>query len=480
MKKVTLLLLIYFVLITNIFAQGFGSSGAINAKNISLGGTNAVSARGVYAIGVNPANLVVDQDHKIEISSILPLPTINLSIGNDFITLEDYQYFFTGVEGDNGEISGKYLNNSEKNKFLNLFENGSMVNTNLGTTLLSFSFYPSKELGAFGFSIQDLSSAKFSLPKQIFELVLFGNETGKVFELNDMDVQAWYLRNYSITYSRDLSKYFPDAFRFFSAGISLKMVQGFFYAGVDKINTTLETLPNYNIGVNGDSRMLIAASPDFGMVYDFEDDTVERESNVGLFNSPAGVGFATDLGFYAELNKAWSIAFALTDLGSINWNEGTAEYSSNGSLILDDVTDETLVDSLVDVITGEGKYTDAFSTPLSTAMKIGVGFKVEKYFKGNFPGEMLIELNYHQGFNNMPANSTIPRFSLGAEWMPSNWFRLRSGISVGGYDDFNWAFGLGFDAGIVDFDLATAYTNSYFNGNSAKRIGLAISSRWTF
>ncbi len=40
------------------FGQGFGSSGDLDARNIALGGTNATSARGVYAIGVNPANLV--------------------------------------------------------------------------------------------------------------------------------------------------------------------------------------------------------------------------------------------------------------------------------------------------------------------------------------------------------------------------------------------------------------------------------------
>lgn len=480
MKEIIKIFFMLFVLSTLVFAQGFGSSGALDARNIALGGTNANSARGVYAIGVNPANLVISQDHKVELSTVIPFPSINISAGNDFISLNDYKYFFTGVKSENGSINGRYLDNAEKNKFLNLFDHGSMINTNIGTNLLSFTIYPSKEIGAFGFAIQDWTSAQASLPKEVFELLLFGNEPGKTFNLNDLEVQAWYLRNYSLTYSRDLSEYFPDAFNFFSAGVTFKMVQGLFYAGVDRINTTLETQNDYDIKVNGDSRMLVASSPSFGVVYDFESDDVSRDSNVGLFNDPAGSGIGVDFGFYAELNKAWSIAFAVTDLGSINWEKGLAEYTSNGEFLLQDITDSDLIDSLSNAITGEGNYTSSFRTSLSTAMKIGVGLKLDKILKTNFPGQLNLELNYNQGFNKMPANTTTERISLGAEWIPIGWFKVRTGLSVGGYDNFNWAFGLGFDSGILDFDFATAYTNSIFDGNNAKRLGFALSSKWTF
>ena len=474
---------IFFIILglTNILlAQGFGSSGALGARNIALGGTNGVSARGVHAIGVNPANLAIQQEHSIEVSTLIPLPTLNITAGNDFITLNDYNYFFTGVEGENGEINGRYLDASEKSKFLDLFAQGSMVSTNFGTTILSASIYLDKKIGAFGFAISDWTSVQASLPTQMFELALYGNEVNKVFDLKDMDVKAWYLRNYSLSYSRDLSEYFTDAFKFFSAGLTLKLVHGYFYAGVDKINTTLKTQTDYGILINGDSRMLVAASPSFGIIHDFEDDEIIRDGSPGLFNAPAGTGFGLDFGFYADLNKVWSIAFALTDLGSINWKKGTVQYTSESDFLLDDVTDEELVDSLSDAITGEGSYTGAFSTSLSTAMKMGVGFRVDKLLKGNFPGTLLFELNYHQGFNNMPANSKIPRFSLGTEWYPITWFNVRTGLSVGGYDDFNWAFGFGFDSGLLDFDFASAYTHSILNGNNAKRLGFAISTRWKF
>ena len=422
---------------SQVIPQNFGSGGSSDARNVSLGGTNIVSAQGVYAIGVNPAKLVVQNEHKIEISTILPLPGINISAGNDFITLNEYKYFFTGVRGADGSIQGRFLDETENRKFLNLFDNGSMIHSNIGINLLSISFYPNKQIGAFGFAIRDWTSAQVSLPKQIFELILYGNETGKTYNLSNLDSKAWYLRNYSLSYSRDLSDYFLNAFRFASAGITLKMIQGYFYGGFDKSNTTLETREDYDILVNGDSRMLIAASPDFGIVYDFEEDDIERSSDIGLFNSPAGSGFGVDLGFYADLDKSWSVAFALTDLGSVSWNEGLAEYSSNSTFLLEDITDDEIVDSLEKVITGEGSETKPFTTPLSTSMHLGTRVKLDRFLKESFPGKLSIEFNYHQGFNNMPANTTNPRFSLGAEWIPLEWFKFRTGFSFGGYDDFN-------------------------------------------
>ena len=147
---------------------------------------------------------------------------------------------------------------------------------------------------------------------------------------------------------------------------------------------------------------------------------------------------------------------------------------------MEDITDDELIDSIKTIITGKGASADPFSTSLSTSMALGTKVNMSKYLKTGFPGELHLEFNYHQGFNNMPANSTAPRFSLGAEWIPLSWFKFRTGFSFGGYDNFNWGMGLGFDSGIIDFDIASAYIHSLFDGNNAKRLGIAFSSRLKF
>lgn len=479
--KIILKINFVLILLTElIIAQNFGSTGSVDARSIALGASNTIFSRGVNAIGVNPANLAIEGDKSIEISTVFPLPSISVFAGNDFITLNDYNYFFTGVKGNNGEITGKYLDETEKKNLLNLFNDGSKINSNAGINLFSAYVYPSKSLGAFGFSINDWVGAQFDVPQEIFELILYGNIPNKVYDLKNIDGKAWYIRNYAFSYSRDFSDVFKKAFRFFSAGFSVKMVQGFAYAGFDRINTTLKTENDYNITVNGDSRLFVATSPSFGVKYDFEGDSVDYKGDAGLFNKPAGTGLGFDFGVYAELNKAWSIAFALTDLGSINWDKRIAEYSSNGVFVLEDITDDTLVDSLTETITGKGKEGNAFSTDLATAIKIGAGLKVHEFVDGYFPGKLFVEVNYHQGFNNMPSNSKRARFSLGAEWLPWEWFAVRTGLSFGGFDKFRWGAGLGFDTGLLVLDFSTAYAHSIFNGNNAKRLGFAMSTKWVF
>lgn len=479
MKKTILFIVLFFILINFIFAQGFGINGAVDAKNKSMASTNAVSARGVYAIGVNPANLVIDRNYSFEFSTLFPLPTLNISAGNDFFTLNDYKYFFTGVENGNGEITGRYLDDTEKQKFMNLFDSGTQINSNVGINYFSLALYPAKIFGAIGFSIQDMTSFNLNFSPAILELILYGNDRKKEFNLNDLDFKAWYLRTYSFTYSRELTNLFPKLFKFVSAGFSVKKVDGFLFASLEKINTTLQTNDNYSILVNGDSRMIGAASPSFGINYDFEQDGIEKEAKLGFFNKPAGEGIGFDFGLYSELNETWSFAFALTDLGSIRWNNETFEYSSSASILLEDITDDKLLDSLGNTLKGEGKYIEPFTTNLAAAMKLGAGFRLDKFLNGKFPGEMMVEFNYNQGFNNLPSNSTNPRLSLGIEWIPISWFNFRTGISVGGYDKFNWALGFGF-GGAIDFDFAASYANAIFDGNSAKRLGFGISTRWTF
>jgi hypothetical protein len=122
-----------------------------------------------------------------------------------------------------------------------------------------------------------------------------------------------------------------------------------------------------------------------------------------------------------------------------------------------------------------------FSTSLPTALRMGAAFQLDKYLDGNFPGTMLIGFDYNQGFNDQPGNSTVPRFSIGAEWKPMDWIPfIRTGFSFGGVDMFGWAFGIGINAGILKLDFATRDFHYLFMPNQAKRISLAFDSKWDF
>jgi hypothetical protein len=100
-------------------------------------------------------------------------------------------------------------------------------------------------------------------------------------------------------------------------------------------------------------------------------------------------------------------------------------------------------------------------------------------FKKGFPGKLLLAFDYNQGFNEMPGNSMKPRFSSGADWA-LNWFALRTGVSIGGIDKFNWGLGFGLDFGLLEINFGTSDFESVVSPNSAKRVSIGIDSVWKF
>jgi hypothetical protein len=63
------------------------------------------------------------------------------------------------------------------------------------------------------------------------------------------------------------------------------------------------------------------------------------------------------------------------------------------------------------------------------------------------------------------------------EYRPWEFLPLRTGLSFGGTDGVNVAFGLGLHTGVFDFDLATENLGWLFMPNSAAHGSLAVGMR---
>ncbi len=479
MKFVKTIILLFLIhgLVT---AQSVGSYFPTDARTAALAKSHTVSSRGIYSLWINPANLSFPEEYSVEFATVFPLPSFNLSVGNDFLSLNDYKYFFTGEQNQFGNIVGKYLNAAEKEKFKSLFNKGTGLASNFSTVLFALSINAGQNLGAIGFSVNEIVGAHANLPLDLIDLGLYGNTINKTYDLSDADFRAWYLREYSFSYSHDFTKYFGDFMKFFSAGFSVKLVHGFAYAGLSRNFTSITTYQDHSIEVMSDNVFNMAFSPSFGLQYQF-DSLSTKESNIGFFNTPAGKGFGFDFGITFQPDEVWSFGLSVTNIGRIKWDRETAEFRANGSYILDDITEENLGDSLANAFQGKGKYIyEGFYTDLPTALHFGMEFKLDKFFNGNFPGTMLILADYHQGFNNQPGNSVKPIGTLAVEWAPVSWFPLRSGVLFGGRDFFKWSFGFGLNAGVFEFNLAVSDFQSIVAPNNAKRVSVAMSSRWRF
>lgn len=464
---------LFFSLLSPESFPQFGSSGTVDARSMGMAKTYNSISSGIYAIGINPANLNSMSENTVEFSTIIPLPFLSFHSGTDFLSIENLNYYFGGVNG-----KSRILSESDKQNFNNLFSGGGFVFANFSISLLTAAWKPDPEVGTFAFSINDFAGGNLTIPQAIVDLTLNGNQQGKKYDFNDESLNSWWIRDYSISYSREFLNDPYDVIKKVSAGLSIKLVHGYYFIGTNKVNTTFET-GSFN-ELKGNAKMLgySAFSDGFGVNYDF--DSTENESSLGLFMPPAGTGFGFDFGFSLNLDESWSLALALTDIGSINWSKNTAEFIADGEIYIDDLTDDQQLDSLKEKLTGKAQPIENFSTGLPTAFRFGLGCMLNE--QDNFlPGTLLLGLDYNQGFNDLPGNSKSPRISFGFEWKPGDWIPyLRSGFSIGGADGFAWALGLGMYTNVIDFNFATSYIQTILAPNSAKQISVAFGSKWKF
>ncbi len=454
------------------FAQ-FGSSGTVDARSMGLAKTYNSTSFGIYSIGINPANLSNMEEGSIELSTVFPLPYISFHSGTDFISVEKFNYYFGGVNG-----KARNLTSEDKQNLNNLFSGGGFVFANFSAALFNFAWKPSIEVGTFAFSINDFAGGNFSIPQAIVDLGLNGNQLGKNYNFNDEKFKSWWIRNYGVSYSQEFLNEPDDAVEKILAGVTLKLVHGYYYAGIEKVSTNLGTGAYNQIEGNADLIAYTAFSDNFGVRYDF--DSTEHESRFSLFMPPAGKGVGFDFGISLYLEDNFNLSFALTDIGSINWTKNVAEFKAEGKIFIDGLTDNEKLDSLKNKFIGDVQKKESFSTGLPTTFRFGFSWYLNE--EDNFlPGTLLLGLDYNQGFNELPGNSKIPRVSFGFEWKSYDWIPyLRSGLSVGGADGFAWALGLGMCTDVIDFNFATSYFQTIVSPNSAKQISFAVGSKWKF
>ncbi|MGE5680857.1 MAG: DUF5723 family protein [Bacillota bacterium] len=475
-------------------AQIGGSLSATDARSAGMGNTGTASSRGIFAIGKNPANLSFSETGRLEILTNLlplPLPSISAGVGTNFLTIKDFNYFFGGVPdpADPAKKVGRYLTIEDKQKFVDLFSDGGKIFTSVNIPWFALTVNAGEKTGSFGVSANENFAMYLDLPKGLADFAMNGNTSDSVVSFSDMQMKSWWLRDYSLSYSRDindlLTNFFSvpeNLFKHFSLGITVKYVQGFAYVGSESFNANITT-NDEKIMFNSDAVGLTAFSPDLAMKYEFDSTTYGKEANASLFPQTAGTGLGFDFGITAQLNDALIVGAALTNIGNINWNTNAARFAYNNSLELTSLTEKEERDSLSDKMKKyKGEYVSEFSTALPGAFRFGVAYQLDKApFIGNaFPGQLLLTFDFLKGFNDLPGNSTKARTAFGLEWKPMNWIPfIRTGVSMGGIDKFNWTFGIGFNAGLFDLGIGTKDFHQFLS-NDFKRASVAIDTRWKF
>ena len=95
---------------------------------MSLGKTSNAISQGVYSIGINPANLL-NSYTGVDLSTVVPLPHLSVSAGTNFMTINNINYYFGGVNG-----AAEYLTDNDKQNLNSLFKTAGLILGNASVT----------------------------------------------------------------------------------------------------------------------------------------------------------------------------------------------------------------------------------------------------------------------------------------------------------------------------------------------------------
>lgn len=393
----------------------YGQSGISNARSVAMGGAYTAIARGVESPSWNPANLGLSGKNKYHFN----LVSVGLGLNNNSFDKNHYDLY-----------NGKYLTSEDKQNILASIP-AEGLRFDLGTEVqaMGLAFGP-LAFNASGFAVSDLSFSK-----EILDLVLNGNEFGRVYNIGDTGGEGWAASSFGVSLGMPIIK---NANFEFAVGGSIKYLRGFAYAKVKEATTTMST--------------------------DF--DGLQTNGRVVIDRAFGGSGFAIDVGTAARSGN-WSLSLGLSNISNnINWNKKTKRFVYEFSA--DSVSVEKIANSDIDSVFSDSEETVAiepFTTKLPAELRFGIARATKRFTFG---------VDFRKAFKKAPGVSTKPKFALGAELRLIHFFPLRSGVAFGGKQGFTPSAGFAFDFSVFSWDFAVASPGG-FSGR-----GLAFAYNWMF
>lgn len=433
-----------------------------NVRGVGMAGTFVASSYGLDAVGINPANLALK-----DASVTLSIAPVGVHAGSDFLNYGLYNKYFTGVETASGRVA-TYLDDAAKQDILNSFNNGvGRISADVSARLLGIAIqFPS--IGGFAFTITDHIAGAAYIPKEYVQFALYGNTPNSNYDFSETSAQASWTRQYALSFGGSIPG--PSFLDWMAIGASVKLVQGFGYYEFGKFNTSLHTAEN---GV-------LTGRVSYVSKFAGKDPNNPNGFSIGVFGMPvAGQGTGFDLGVSGGTESGLTFAISLTDIGKVNWEQNIEERYADTTLVVEDPRDVENGSAIRGALNGKTRSGELFSTSLPTMFRAGVAARIDKFVEW-IPGEFTLAADFNQGLADGPGISRRGRFSTGAEWKPFSFIPIRSGVSFGGIDGMNYAFGFGLHFGFFELDLATENMELLWSPDNFSHGSIAVGTKFKF
>ena len=456
-------------------------------------GVATTFATDYQAIGINPANLGFNTSYENKHVSF-GMNEFAYSIHSDVFGRQSLRDQVTSLIKKDTSDAFTY---DEKMQLAN-----DVANTGLSMNfdMMSLGFaYQNEKLGGFAFKINDNAHFYSKLGNTAAELLFLG-KTAPYFDslmyidpntldttmvanyqninpdslqnmigiagapqlLKDLikgtDINAYWTREYNLSYGRKIIEKEGKVALFAGAGI--KFIQGMGYVDLKSDD-------------NGNLTAFSSLSSKFGIDYGAaatSNPTARPGDTTGLLPKPVGKGWGFDFGASALLFDKLTIGVAMTNIGSITWDGNV--YTINDSTILATTTasgidNYTMASSndLGQVVGQEGIFTwggeQSKTIKLPTTIRAGASFKIGEI--ANIGMDMVIP------GNTLPGSLDRSYFSIGGDIKPAPWVMLNAGITAVGNNGFAIPMGVTFIAGKGSWEagIASRDLHSFIAKNGA-------------
>ncbi len=466
MKKLLLLISILSASSSAVFGQSEGSVVSATAR----AGVATTFVTDYQTIGINPGNLGLRSKYETKHVTFGLLEMNATAFAKGVTTNQLKNYFF----------DGKTLTPAEQKAAANAFA-GNNMSVNADIMLFGIA-YQSDKLGGLAFSIKAHSLGNGNLDQNFTNLAFSGGLSTEYFDklklnngsvvpndpsqynaynaigidssistngvslgsvFKNTTVKSQFYSTINLAYGKEVFR--NDVFHVV-AGIGVKYVMGYYYMNMQSVNGQLQ-------GKVVDNPAMSSLSENFNIP-----DTDQQK-----FSKPSGHGYGIDLGGTIVIYDKLKIGISLVNLGSIKYKNAydvldTTIYKLNYDPSTADAFNETVF----------WKKADAFKVSLPTTFRFGGSLAL-------FEDRLEVGADIIVPLNKEAGNINTPTYALGGDFYLKRWFKLASGISIGGnfankIDQYSThvAVPLGFtfivgENGGWEVGLATRDIISYFN-----------------
>ena len=421
-----------FTIIIIIFSVSIGQTKR-DPRVVGLSGSYTTIAEGIFCVGYNPALITKAHDKPF----MLQFYQSDRGFLGNFFSIENIAQF-----------SGDTLNTKEKDKLFENFEDGN------GLSFFSDRHLPIPFLnyskGNLAFTSNFILLNNFRIPIGLLELIFYGNG-GKP----DLDMEL----NLEVLGINEFGFTFGLPFEFVSLGVTLKYLQGLFYAGIDP-DSSKANLITSDVGLYGGGQYLI-------------------RQGIG------GKGFGLDLGLVTKEMNGWTFGVSMINvLGTIEWNKpsgmkdflndnpdlfgGFYPFKWGGEVVGED--EAILYTYNIDTLRADNLSQDSLFTNNTVFVKDTLENGEPRVFETRYPAlfrlgvsrkmpTYVIASDLVAGFQDKYYARSRWKWSIGLEWTKMESFPLRIGYSWSGADLKEFSMGFGYRKGPIIFDFGFAFRN---------------------